>query len=57
LSRTPFAATTMLGGYFMRQWFCLSGPAMEEALHDAPLFCEFARVAPGQAPLSDERTI
>jgi len=57
LSRTPFAATAMLGGYFMRQWFCLSGPAMEEALHDAPLFCEFARVAPGQAPLSDERTI
>ncbi len=26
----------------MQQWFALSAPAMEEALHDMPVFCEFA---------------
>lgn len=26
----------------MQQWFALSDPAMEEALHDMPVFREFA---------------
>ncbi len=33
---------TMLRVHFMQQWFTLSDPAMEEALHDVPLFREFA---------------
>lgn len=40
--RPPFAPETMLRVHFMRQWFNLSDPAMEEALHDVPLFREFA---------------
>lgn len=40
--RSPFAAETMLRIHSMQQWFNLSGPAMEEALHDVPLFREFA---------------
>ena len=40
--RPPFAVETMLRIHFMQQWFTLSDPAMEEALHDVPLFREFA---------------
>ena len=40
--RPPFAVETMLRVHFMQQWFTLSDPAMEEALHDVPLFREFA---------------
>lgn len=38
----PFAAETMLRIHFLQQWFNLSDPAMEEALHDVPLFRDFA---------------
>ncbi len=38
----PFAAETMLRIHFMQQWFNLSDPAMEEALHDVPVFRDFA---------------
>ncbi len=34
--RPPFPVATMLRIHFM-QWFSLSDPAMEEALHDIPL--------------------
>ena len=40
--RPPFAVETMLRLHFMQQWFGLSDPAMEEALHDVPLYREFA---------------
>jgi IS5 family transposase len=40
--RPPFPIETMLRIHFMQQWFTLSDPAMEEALHDVPLFREFA---------------
>jgi IS5 family transposase len=40
--RPPFAVHTMLRIHFMQQWFTLSDPAMEEALHDIALFREFA---------------
>ena len=36
--RPPFAVEAMLRVHFMQQWFTLSDPAMEEALHDVPLF-------------------
>ena len=40
--RPPFSVETMLRVHFMQQWFTLSDPAMEEALHDIALFREFA---------------
>jgi len=41
----------------MQQWFGLSDPAMEEALHDVPLYCQFAQLDPGLSRLPDESTI
>lgn len=38
----PFAVETMLRINFMQQWFNLSDPAMEEALHDVLVFRDFA---------------
>jgi IS5 family transposase len=55
--RPPFAVSTMLRIHFMQQWFGLSDPAMEEALHDVPLYCEFAGLDPGISRLPDESTI
>jgi transposase, IS5 family len=43
--------------HFMQQWFGLSDPAMEEALHDVPLYCEFAGLDAGISGLPDESTI
>ena len=40
--RPPFPVPNMLRIQFMQQWFGLSDPAMEEALHDMALFREFA---------------
>ena len=47
--RPPFAVETMLRIHFLQQWFGLSDPAMEEALHDVSLYCEFAHLDPGPA--------
>jgi IS5 family transposase len=47
----------MLRIHFLQQWFGLSDPAMEEALHDTPLYCEFARLDAGMARMPDETTI
>ena len=52
----PFAVKTMLRIHFLPQWFSLSDPAMEEALHELPLYCQFARLAPGMSRLPDEST-
>ena len=54
--RPPFAVETMLRIHFMQQWFTLSDPAMEEALHDVPLFREFAGLG-WDSRLPDESTI
>jgi IS5 family transposase len=54
--RPPFDVLTMLRIHFMQQWFTLSDPAMEEALHDVPLFREFAGLTLGRR-LPDETTI
>ena len=45
--RPPFAIETMLRIHYLQQWFGLSDPAMEEALHDVPLYREFARPGDG----------
>lgn len=55
--RPSFAVETMLRIHFLQQWFGLSDPAMEEALHDISLYCEFARLDPGGMRLPDESTI
>lgn len=54
--RPPFALETMLRIHFMQQWFTLSDPAMEEALHDVPLFREFAGLG-WDSRMPDESTI
>ena len=54
--RPPFPVETMLRIHFMQQWFTLSDPAMEEALHDVPLFREFAGLN-WDTPVPDETTI
>jgi IS5 family transposase len=55
--RPPFAVETMLRIHFMQQWFTLSDPAMEEALHDVPLFRDFAGLSGWSERLPDETTI
>jgi IS5 family transposase len=47
----------MLRIHFMQQWFGLSDPAMEESLHDVPLYREFAGLDAGLSRLPDESTI
>jgi IS5 family transposase len=54
--RPPFPVEIMLRIHFMQQWFTLSDPAMEEALHDVPLFREFAGLG-WDTRLPDESTI
>ena len=54
--RPPFPVQTMLRIHFMQQWFTLSDPAMEEALHDIALFREFAGLG-WDSRLPDESTI
>jgi len=47
----------MLRIHFMQQWFALSDPAMEEALHDMSVFREFAGLEGWDERLPDESTI
>jgi IS5 family transposase len=55
--RPPFPIVVMLRVHFLQQWFGLSDPAMEEALHDVPLYREFAGIESGLVRLPDESTI
>ena len=55
--RPPFPLETMLCVHFMQQWFTLSDPAMEEALHDVPLLQEFSGLDNWTTRLPDESTI
>jgi IS5 family transposase len=55
--RPPFGIATMLRLHFMQQWFGLSDQAMEEALHDVPMYREFAGLDAGITRLPDETTI
>lgn len=55
--RPPFSPETMLRIHFMQQWFALSDPAMEEALQDMPVFCEFAGLEGWEERLPDESAI
>ena len=55
--RPPFPIETMLRVHYTQQWFGLSDPAMEEALHDMPLLREFAKLDGVLDRLPDETTI
>jgi|TARA_B110001454_G_scaffold214869_1_gene235348 transposase, IS5 family len=55
--RPPFPVESLLRIHFMQQWFTLSDPAMEEALHDVPLFRDFAGLGGWDDRLPDESTI
>lgn len=55
--RPPFGIETMLRIHYLQQWFGLSDPSMEEALHDVPLYREFARLDSVAARLPGETTI
>jgi IS5 family transposase len=55
--RPPFPVAVMLRIHFMQQWFTLSDPAMEEALHDVLIYREFAGLDAGITRIPDESTI
>lgn len=55
--RPPFGIPVMLRIHFLQQWFGLSDPAMEEALHDVPMYRGFAGIESGPVRLPDESTI
>jgi IS5 family transposase len=55
--RPPHPVATMLRIHFMQQWFGLSDPAMEEALHDIMIYREFAGIDIGTNRIPDESTI
>lgn len=55
--RPPFPVESLLCIHFMQQWFTLDDPAMEEALHDVPLFRDFASLGGWDDRLPDESTI
>jgi IS5 family transposase len=55
--RPPKPLETMLRIHFMQQWFALSDPAMEEALHDMPVMRSFAGLDAGVDAIPDETTI
>ena len=54
--RPPFFLQTTLHIHFMQQWFTLSGPGMEEAFFDTPLYRDFAHLEES-GRLPDESTI
>lgn len=55
--RPVIGLSTMLRVHFMQQWFGLSDPAMEEALHDTPIYRQFITAPDGSVSIPDETTI
>jgi IS5 family transposase len=55
--RPPIPLSSLLRIHFLQQWFGLSDPAMQEALHDVPLYRQFARLELGDDVIPDESTI
>jgi len=55
--RRPIGLPTMLRIYFLQQWFNLSDPGAEEALHDSRAMAQFAGLTPGVDTIPDESTI
>src|SRR5574344_2656239 len=55
--RPPFPVESLLRIHFMQQWFKLSDPAMEEALHDVPAFRDFAGLSHWDEHIPSESSI
>lgn len=55
--RRPTSLETLLRIHLLQQWFGYSDPAMEEALHDMPLFRDFAKLDAGEDAIPDETTL
>lgn len=55
--RPPFPVEALPRIHFMHQWFTLSDPAMEEALHGVPMFRDFAGLGGWDERLPYESTI
>ncbi|AMV01830.1 IS5 family transposase [Xanthomonas citri] len=54
--RQPYALATMLRIHLLQQWYALSDPAMEEALHEIPTLRRCAQLG-GLDDIPDETTI
>ncbi|TWQ09091.1 IS5 family transposase [Xanthomonas vasicola] len=54
--RQPYALATMLRIHLLQQWYALSDPAMEEALHEIPNLWRFAQLG-GLDDIPDATTI
>lgn len=55
--RPPFPVAVMLRIHIMQQWFTLSDPATEEALHDVLIYREFAGLDAGITRIPDQSTL
>ncbi len=55
--RPPFAPEVMLRIHLLQRFFGHSDPATEEALHDIPLYQQFAHLDAGMSRLPDESTV
>jgi IS5 family transposase len=55
--RPPARLSVMLRIFFLQQWFGLSDPAVEEALHDMPTYRHFVGLDAGIDTMPDETTI
>ena len=54
--RQPYRLETMLRIHLLQQWYALSDPAMEEALCDTPVMCQFTQLG-GLEEIPDETSI
>ncbi|MFZ6731778.1 IS5 family transposase [Undibacterium sp. Ji42W] len=55
--RPPVGVERMLRIYFLRQWFNLSDPAVEEALYESVSMRSFVGIDLGSEPVPDETTV
>jgi IS5 family transposase len=55
--RPPVGVERMLRIYFLRQWFNLSDPAVEEGLYDSLAMRRFVDIDLGREPVPDETTV
>lgn len=55
--RPPVGLERMLRIHFLQHWFCLSDPAVEEALYDSRALRQFVGIDLGREPAPDETTI
>jgi transposase, IS5 family len=55
--RPPIGVERMLRISLLQQWFSLSDPGVEEALHDSLAMRRFAGIDLGREPVPDETTM